>query len=129
MKKNSLSIWFFSILVMIAIAALAYYSWKEKKREKNINAEIESLRREAEAIRNSNRSLRERIEYFQTPEFRESVAKEKLNLQKQDEQVVIIKPSQYYESKTETETKINETESLKADEPNYIKWWKIFFNH
>jgi len=37
--------------------------------------------------------LEDRIGYFQTPEFQEKVAKDKLNFQKNDEEVVIIKSS------------------------------------
>ncbi len=110
------------------ITAIAVLSFKEAKRNNQINDEIEKLRQEADKIRANNKELREKISYYQTPEFQERVAKEKLNLQKPDEQVVVVKPSPYYE---EIEKNLNNNPGQKPEEniSNYKKWWNYFFKY
>lgn len=128
MKKVS----FISLLIIIlgisAIAAVSFVSYKEAKRNQQIDEEIEIMRQEAEKIKKNNENLKEKIAYFETPSFQESVAKEKLNLQKPDEQVVIVKPSEYYESREENSTN-NQEEKAEENIPNYLKWWNQFFRY
>lgn len=128
MKKIS----FISLLIILlgigAIAAVSFVSYKEAKRNQQINGEIEAMRQEAEKIRKNNENLKEKISYFETPAFQEGVAKEKLNLQKPDEQVVMVKPSEYYESRGENVSD-NQTEKAEEDIPNYLKWWNQFFKY
>ncbi len=128
MKKMS----FISLLIILlgigAMAAVAFVSCKEAKRNQQINEEIEAMKQEAEKIRKNNENLKEKISYFETPSFQESVAKEKLNLQKPDEQVVIVKPSEYYESQEENLAD-SQKEKTEENTPNYLKWWNQFFRH
>ncbi len=123
---------FISLLIILlgigAIVAVSFVSYKEAKRNQQINGEIEAMRQEAEKIRKNNENLKEKISYFETPAFQEGVAKEKLNLQKPDEQVVIVKPSEYYESREENPTGSQE-EKTEETMPNYLKWWNQFFRY
>lgn len=116
------------ILGIGAIAAVSFVSYKEAKRNRQIDEEIEAMRQEAEKIRKNNESLKEKITYFETPSFQEGVAKEKLNLQKPDEQVVIVKPSEYYENREENPAG-NQEEKTEENIPNYLKWWNQFFKY
>ncbi|KKU53237.1 MAG: hypothetical protein UY41_C0020G0002 [Candidatus Moranbacteria bacterium GW2011_GWE1_49_15] len=118
------------VLFVIGAAAavyVVYVAGKEAYRSARIEKEIEALKMEAEKIRTDNGNLREKIAYLDTDEFREKVAKEKLNLKKEDEQVVEIRPV----------TAISEEEVLGAsqgttapveEEKNYMKWWRKFFS-
>lgn len=128
MKKRSLILAFFVLAGVMIAAVIFYFSFKEAKRNKQIDQEIEKLRQEAEKIRANNQGLQEKISYFKTPDFQEKVAKEKLNLQKPDEQVVIVKPSPSYEI-VEQKSSNNQELEVAKDIPNYKKWWNYFFKY
>ncbi len=115
------------ILGTIAIVTISYTIYKENKRTRQIDLEIEKLKTEAEKIRQSNESLRDKIAYLETSNFEEIIAKEKMNLQKPDEKVVIVKPSLSKEDSVPLpETK---EEAITEEPANYIKWWNQFFKY
>lgn len=118
----------FFVFGLVLAGIISFFSYKEAKRNSQIAQEIDNIRQEAEKIRKNNQDLRKKISYFETPQFQEGVAKEKLNLQKPDEQVVIVRPSAYYEDKKEIpENEENKEESREI--PNYLKWWNQFFKY
>ena len=123
---------FFSILFVIAGVIIAgwisYFSLKENKRNKQIEAEINNLRSEAENLRQNNDEMTDKISYFETPEFQEKVAKEKLNLQKEDESVAVIKPSPVLRNKNIDENAAVKKE-IASEKPNYEKWREYFFKY
>jgi len=126
---------FRSIVLKIAILAgvilaifIIYISMKEIQRGRQIESEIETLRKEAEEIETSNHNLQEKISYFATQEFQERAAKEKLNLQKPDEKVVIVKPSVSREI-IEENSADNIEEDKKENISNYLKWYNQFFGY
>ena len=121
---------------MVAIIVLAgfmsYPTIKEIKRNKQINKEIETLQGEAEDIRANNSILSEEISYFETDEYKERIAKEKLSLQKDGEKVVIVKPSVSREEEyIQEEVQVENDGSLDSDSgiSNYRKWWSYFFQY
>ncbi len=89
--------------------------------------EIGKLKQEADKLRQNNQDMKEKIVYFETPEFQEKIAKEKLNLQKDNENVAIIKSAPVLKEKNQ------EVESGQAisypEKPNYAKWWDHFFGY
>lgn len=108
MKKRSFFSILFAIIGLVVAGWISYYAVKESKRSRQIENEIETLRQEAEKLRQNNQNMSEKIGYFDTAEFQEKIAKEKLNLQKEDENVAIIKPSptlRISESEEETSQK------------------------
>lgn len=113
-------------VVIAAIAAISHTAYKENRRSVQIDLEIEKLKTEAEKIRQGNENLRDKIAYLETADFEEAVAKEKMNLQKPDEKVVIIKPSLSAED-SRPAAEENGEESAPEDPANYIKWWNQFF--
>ncbi|MFA5777005.1 MAG: septum formation initiator family protein [Parcubacteria group bacterium] len=128
MRKKS----FFSILFAVAgiviTGWISYFALKENKRSKQIESEINNLRTEAEKLRENNKAMQDKIVYFETPEFQEKMAKEKLNLQKENENVAIIKPSLVSGSeRIAGKTTVAEKEVPKK--PNYEKWWDYFFKY
>jgi cell division protein FtsB len=128
-KKSFFSI-IFIIIGLIIAGWISYYSLKEAKRNKQIESEINSLRQEAGTLSQNNQDMKEKIQYFETPDFQERIAKEKLNLQKEGENVAIIKPSPALGNTGAAETGGSE---VKGDEtpkqPNYLKWWDHFFKY
>ena len=83
---------------------------------------------EAEKLRQDNKSLEDKIGYFETQEFQEWEAKKKLNFQKEDESVVVVRPSPSQET-NESEPEKKEENGSKEDMPNYKKWWNYFFKY
>lgn len=119
----------FSLVLVLGIGILFWTGQsinREYRRNQQIQGQIDALRAEAEKLRQENGDLGDRIVYFETPEFQEKAAKEKLNLQKENENVVIIRPSQ---SALNASTDPIRTEAHPGNRniPNYQKWWKYFF--
>lgn len=121
-----------SIAVFLVIAGgVAFFSvpaLKEARRSKMIEAEIENLRTEAEKINSENNFLREKIEYLKSDHFKESVAKDRLNLRNKGEKVVVVQPNAEKEDnskKTLGEETTTESFDDETEKPNYKKWWEI----
>lgn len=123
-KTISFSIIFF-IVGVIFVGSILWVTTKVIYKDRKIEKEIEALKQDAQRIKNENQSLTQRIAYFETPEFQERVAKEKLNLQKQDENVVVIKPSRFLEDDVVPKETVLSQEQQQL--PNYKKWWDYFF--
>lgn len=128
-KKRIIISSIFILAGLVAAALLSYRAMKEAKRNQQIAAEVESLQQEAEKIRQDNQNLEERIVYFQTQEFQEREAKEKLNFQKAGEQVVVVRPSPFQEAESERVNEKKENPPAKEERPNYEKWWNHFFKY
>ncbi|NTW27431.1 MAG: hypothetical protein HGA36_03835 [Candidatus Moranbacteria bacterium] len=123
----------FSFVVIFFIAGIVFAVFistsavREAYRSKTIEKEIETLKHEAQRIQNENDAMTERIAYFQTPEFQEKIAKEKLNLQKPDENVVVVKKGigQLPQVAAATDEIVEDTDNR----PIYLKWWDLFFKY
>lgn len=119
------------VVVFVAGIALAVFisssAIREAYRSQSIEKEVEKLKQEAQRIENENKELNERIAYFQTTDFQEKVAKEKLNLQKQDESVVVVKSNDKQEE-LKNDNQVS-TENIEDNSPNYQKWWNLFFKY
>jgi cell division protein FtsB len=128
MKSKS----FFSILFVIVGIVIAgwisYFAFEENKRNRQIESEINTLRSEAINLRQNNQDMKEKISYFDTSEFQEKIAKEKLNLQKDNENVAIIKPSPVLRDKQVAGENIDIKETAKENS-NQRKWWDYFFKY
>ena len=110
------------LAVFISVKAV-----RESYRSKTIDLEVENLKKEAEHIQNENDAIEERIAYLKTPQFQEKIAKEKLNLQKPDENIVIVKRDVNQKPKIETLQPV----AVKSEQEiqNYQKWWNFFFKY
>lgn len=128
MGKKTIISTIFVIFGLVIISFVAFKAYKASERNRKIENEIATIRTEAEKIRKDNRELEEKIGYFQTPEFQEKIAKEKLNFQKADEEVVVIKSSPSMRPEKEDETKESLVGGAEGEKTsNYRKWWNYFF--
>lgn len=116
------------VLIGIGIAA-GWASFGQYERSVRIQAEIDTLRREAERIERENATLSEKIQFFASPDFKESEAKEKLGLRRQEEKVVAIEGDLRLPPKEGIEgvDDGNTAHMVAWDVPNYEKWWKLFW--
>lgn len=112
---------------------LGYRSYQESKRHDRIAEEIRSLQEEADRINQDNRRLSDRIEYLQSDNFREGEAKRTLDYRLPDEKVIVIDDASIPSHETLSESGMgmeedtSENSSSEENEPNYKKWWNIFF--
>jgi cell division protein FtsL len=127
--KNKLIIFIGALLIGLTLMSIILYSAsKEATRTNQIDQEIQALKDEAEKIKKDNGDLQEKISYFETPDFQEKIAKEKLNMQKEGEGVTIIKTDPLKKSESQDIQQPIE----KNDEPRlpvYKKWWQYFFGN
>ncbi|MFA9262353.1 MAG: septum formation initiator family protein [Undibacterium sp.] len=117
------------IALIVAGLAAGWASFGQYERSVRIQAEIDTLRHEAERIERENATLSEKIEFFASPDFKESEAKSKLGLRRQEEKVVAIEGDMHLlpsESASGSEENV-ETRMVRFDVPNYEKWWRRFF--
>ena len=129
MKKTSFFSFIALILGVVFIGYIAQSSYKESKRNKQIQNEIAILQEEADKIRRDNFDLQDKISYFETDDFQERIAKEKLNLQKAEESVVIIKPSLSAKNLSAENDQQPGVVMINDNASNYSKWWDYFFKY
>lgn len=94
-----------------SIGRLAYRNYQLNVEELKLRSDITSLENEVQDLRN-------KIVYFQSDSYKEKMARAKLNLQKEGEQVVAIVPGPQAE-----EVKDEKKENFSNPE----KWWRYFF--
>jgi cell division protein FtsB len=99
------------LFVMLAAAKLIM-----QKRE--VDREIAQLEAKADEIQRDNQELSELIKYFNTPEYAERQAREKLNLKKEGEHVVVL-------PRDEEET--GNVAGVNSDQRNNPKKWFDYF--
>ncbi len=126
--KKAFLVLFFCVFFLI----LSFSLWRiyQKKYQQNeINQEIQKLQSEIEKLESENKDLGELLSYLETIDFKEKEIKDKLNLIKEGEEVVIIK-----EQKESTENQDNQQKKESFGQtkviihhPNYYLWWHLFF--
>lgn len=125
-KKPWLGSLAFKIAMLLGVFVLFFIGYKyseEAYKQKQINSDIVELEDEIERLNQDNESLEELISYFQTEEFKEKETKDKLNIIKEGEKLVLIK-EQEISIETIKEEKGAEVE---VKRPNYYYWWHYFF--
>ena len=128
-NKDSSNSWLVKsiiFLILIAVSFFGYALFKEMSKKKQVESEINSLKQEAEKIKKENMQLEERIAYLGSQDYQETEARDKLNLQKPDEKVVVL--AQGPERKEIVSQEIQMPAAAAKDQtPNYQKWWDYFF--
>lgn len=113
---------------IVAIIAVSLAIFKETKKKKEIQNEINELQRQAEKIRRENAVLSDKIAYFNSRDYQEKEAKDKLNLQSYGEKVVVLEK----EANENREKTIEEKESVQEiiiQTSNVRNWWDYFFKY
>jgi cell division protein FtsL len=127
MKKKFPIIVAYFIAGVFFASVISYSAVREAYRNRKIEANIEELNRERELIQKENDTLSKTIDYLGSQENIERTAKQKLNMKRPDENVIVVKPSVQQE-KPENIQEENE-ERTTPDIPNYKKWLNFFFKY
>jgi len=112
------------VIIILFLVAVTRETYKKNQ----IQAEIDSLQEKAKQISKENLEIQEKISYFESKEYQEKEAKDKLGLQNPDENVVIIKPGIAKETVAEEKTPVVVPEE-EQNIFNPIKWWRYFFKY
>ena len=110
------------ILVLIGISL-----GKETYRKHQIQKEIEGLQSEIQKINQENSDLDNFISYLSTKEFQEKEAREKLNLQKEGERMIVLRKELGQQKETKNANPAAGTDFIEDKSPNWQKWLKFFF--
>ena len=115
-KKNFLSLLFyssfFSIILILILILILFGFFKVHFQKEEIAKEIFALEEEIKKLEGERINLLETLEYLKSDFYKEKEAREKLEMQKPGEKVIIILPE---EEKEKTE-----------EPPIYKKWWHLF---
>ena len=122
--KNILQI-FVAVLLLAGILFLVAKIYKSVQKYKTINKEIISLESQANKFDRDNKKINKLINYFSSDDFQEKEIKEKLNLVKKGERVVLVQGVQD-DASQETEI-INQQSEVNIKHANYYYWWQYFF--
>ncbi|MDF1498370.1 MAG: septum formation initiator family protein [Patescibacteria group bacterium] len=115
----------FKMFILISIFCIVFLGTglaKEYYRDYQIQKEINFLQKEIDSFEVNNYKLSQLVEYYKTDEYKEAEARKRLNVMKEGEKVVIIKPNSENLNSLFVE-EANGNENI----PNYIRWWNYFF--
>jgi cell division protein FtsB len=123
----SIKIGFFIGLVIFVFSSVAIH--REIVKKNQIQAEINKLKMEADTINKKNSDIQDKIAYFQSKDYMEIEAKDKLNLKSPDEQVVIVKPTIVAKEAPVSAPVQLESPEMSEKIANHLKWWNYFFKY
>jgi len=86
-----------------------------------VNQEIKSLQEEKQRLEKNNQQLRQKKRYYQSPEFIEREAREKLGLTKKNDLVLIIPTPPDLSALQPKGESYNYS-------PPWQQWWQLFFS-
>ena len=125
-KKRGLAnkIFSFKMFILVSVLAVIFLGsnlGREFYRKYQIQKEIDSLKGDINSLEENNYKLSQLIEYCKTDEYKEAQARERFNLGKEGENlIVMLEPNS---GGNEIEKEINKSK----EDPNYKKWWNYFF--
>jgi len=107
------------MVVAFSAARVQYRVWATKERIRQLEAQIAALEKD-------NASISGLIGSLDDPVRVEREARSRLNLRKQDEEVVVLIPQDAGEEQREERKEVVEVSG--AERSNFGKWWKKFFD-
>lgn len=111
-----------TILVLIGISL-----GKEAYRKKQIQKEIDALEAQISELDQENGDMENLIGYLSSTDFQEKEAREKLNLQKNDEKMIVLRKDPIQIESRENENRGDLQVSPEDNTPKWQKWWQYFF--
>jgi cell division protein FtsB len=84
--------WMTAALALV-FAAVSFITVELYMQKREVDSEISRLQGQADSLNQDNQQLSELIQYLGTPEYQEKEAREKLNLKREGEQVVVLPES------------------------------------
>lgn len=108
-----------TIALVLAFGAVAFVTVELYMQKRQVDSEISRLENQSNTLKKGNQQLSELIKYLDTEEYKEREAREKLNLKRPGEQVVVLPE----------DSSSGQVASIQTDnQPNPQKWFTYFFN-
>lgn len=111
-----------TVLVLIGISL-----GKEAYRKRQIQKEIDGLQAQISQMGQENSNMENLIGYLSSTDFQEKEAREKLNLQKGDEKMIVLRKDPLQGTSNQPDKVENTATAPEDTSPNWQKWWRIFF--
>ncbi|MFH0929998.1 MAG: septum formation initiator family protein [Candidatus Moraniibacteriota bacterium] len=111
-----------TVLVLIGISL-----GKEAYRKRQIQKEIDGLQTQISQMGQENSNMENLIDYLSSTDFQEKEAREKLNLQKGDEKMIVLRKDPLQETSNQPEKTESTTAMPEDTSSNWQKWWRTFF--
>ncbi len=108
----------FVILMLFLVILISYSIYKEINDQRDIRDNIKKLEQEKISLNEENINLIELLKYYKSDEYIELQAREKLNMAREGERVVIV-PS--------NENSLKQVNNIQEDMNNWKLWIKYFF--
>ncbi len=121
MLRQFLNSKFATILLVGVLGLIMVITAKMLVQKRVIDREVGKLQKQSERIKKDNEQLGSLIQYLNTPEYKEKEAREKLNLAKEGEHVVVLPSGDVSGNSTTTESETKDA--------NYKLWFNYFFDH
>ena len=102
---------------------------KETYRKRQIQKEIDGLQAQIGDLKQENSEMENLTNYLSSREFQEKEAREKLNLQKSDEKMIVLRKDVIQPEENTAENESYTQTSTEDNSPNWQKWWKFFFEN
>lgn len=121
---------FSGIFFLAGLAVLVFIGvslGKETYRKKQIQKEIGELQTEIAKMSQENREMENLIGYLSSQEFQEKEAREKLNLQKENERMIVLRKELDQRKENKGVNQDSKTAPSEDNSPNWQKWLKLFF--
>lgn len=115
-----------ALLLVALIGVVVYKMLHQTERQSGINEEISNLQKQINRLEGENQDLNELISYLKTDDFKEKEAKDKLNLIKEGEQMVLVKEGTLNKEGEMFDDK--KTTELIVHRENCYYWWHYFFS-
>ncbi len=93
--------------------------YKQYKAQQQIEQQTASLQQQADSLQKKNDELNQSLQYLNSPDFKESVARQDLGLKKSGEVVYSFSNAQGGGSP--------QTQQAQTGASNFQKWWGYFF--
>jgi len=115
---------FFLFLLVVGLFGAGVSIARELRSSYEVSMQIRQLQSQIQELENHNTELAGLLTYLESPEYQEQEARQKLNLQKPGEHVVILPEVEVPAKKIPTNPTL-EVE-LKS---NWKNWWNYFFSN
>ena len=133
MPENKLKKFFGSravlFLLLLAFVWLSLVLVKAFYKKRQLDQEIGSLKGEIDKMDKKGQELNQLLGYFNSQSYLEKEAKDKLNLKKEGESVVMVQDTSGGAALGENNdgSSVEATISAPVEENNLVKWWRFFF--
>jgi cell division protein FtsB len=118
-RPSSIFPLFLGLTLLLLLGFLAVSNWKINKKRSELNSGLEIFSKKIKNLESINQSLAEKLSAIPEESYLEKVAREKFNLRKPGEQVVVIKKEKGNATSAEIEVQKNF-----FNPKNWLEWVK-----